>query len=67
MTIGIIGAGSIGAAVARGLARADIPTIISNSRGPESLADLVADIGGPVGAGTREEAAAHRIVLVAVN
>jgi predicted dinucleotide-binding enzyme len=67
MTIGIIGAGSIGAAFARRLARANIPAIISNSRGPESLADLVKDIGGPIRAGTREEAAAQKIVLVAVN
>ena len=67
MTIGIIGAGLIGAAFARRLARAEIPAIISNSRGPQSLADLVKDIGGPIRAGTREEAAAQKIVLVAVN
>jgi 8-hydroxy-5-deazaflavin:NADPH oxidoreductase len=67
MTIGIIGAGLIGAAFARRLVRANVPAIISNSRGPESLVDLVADIGGPVRAGTREEAAAQKIVLVAVN
>ena len=36
MTIGIIGAGSIGAAVARRLAQANIPTILSNSRGGNS-------------------------------
>jgi 8-hydroxy-5-deazaflavin:NADPH oxidoreductase len=67
MTIGIIGAGSIGAAFARRLARAEIPAILSNSRGPGSLADLVADIGGAVRAGTRNEAAAQDLVLVAVN
>jgi predicted dinucleotide-binding enzyme len=67
MTIGIIGAGSIGAAFARKLAQAEIPAILSNSRGPDSLADLVADIGGAVRAGTRNEAAAQDLVLVAVN
>ena len=67
MTIGIIGAGSIGSAFARQLARAKIPAILSNSRGPGSLAALVAEIGGPVRAGTRSEAAAQDVVMVAVN
>jgi predicted dinucleotide-binding enzyme len=67
MTIGIIGAGSIGAAFARRLAAAEIPAILSNSRGPDSLADIIAEIGGSVQAGTREEAAAQNLVLVAVN
>lgn len=67
MTVGIIGAGSIGAGFARRLASADVPGVLSNSRGPESLAEAVADIGGPIRAGTREEAAAQDMVLVAVN
>jgi len=67
MTIGIIGAGLIGAAFARRLAQANLPAILSNSRGPDSLADLVADIGGSIQAGTRDEAAAQDLVLVAVN
>ncbi|HEY2179207.1 MAG TPA: NAD(P)-binding domain-containing protein [Caulobacteraceae bacterium] len=67
MTIGIIGAGLIGSAFARRLAHANLPAILSNSRGPDSLADLIADIGRPVRAGTREEAAAQGLVLVAVN
>jgi predicted dinucleotide-binding enzyme len=67
MTIGIIGAGLIGAAFARRLAHAKVAAVLSNSRGPDSLADLVADIGGPVRAGMREEAAAQDLVLVAVN
>lgn len=66
-TIGIIGAGNIGAAFARALAKHNIPAIISNSRGPESLASLVQTLGPSVRAGTREEAAAQDIVLVAVN
>lgn len=67
MTIGIIGAGSVGTALARRLARASLAGVLSNSRGPESLTDLVADIGGAIRAGTREEAAAQDMVLVAVN
>ncbi|MET4482577.1 NAD(P)-binding domain-containing protein [Bradyrhizobium sp. F1.13.3] len=66
-TIGIIGAGNIGRAIARAFARKGIATTLSNSRGPESLATAVADIGRLVTAGTREEAAAKDIVLVAVN
>ena len=66
-TIGIIGAGAIGAAFARALSRQGIELVIANSRGPESLASLVADLGPTARAGTREEAAAQPIVLVAVN
>jgi predicted dinucleotide-binding enzyme len=54
MTIGIIGAGSIGAVFARKLAHASIPAILSNSHGPGSLADLVADIGGCCPSGDAE-------------
>ena len=67
MTIGIIGAGAIGAAFARRAAKANIPAILSNSREPGSLKGLVAEIGGAVRAGTRQEAAAQDLVLVAVN
>ena len=67
MTIGIIGAGNIGAALAAALGRAGIAAIISNSRGPQSLADLVREAGATISAGTRDEAAAQDIVLVAVN
>jgi predicted dinucleotide-binding enzyme len=67
MPIGIIGAGSIGTAFARRAAQAKISTILSYSREPDSLSGLVADIGGPVRAGTRQEAAVQDLVLVAVN
>lgn len=66
-TIGIIGAGAIGTAFASALARANIPAILSNSRGPASLVDLVSKLGSSIQAGTREEAASSDIVLVAVN
>jgi hypothetical protein len=67
MTIGIIGAGHIGAAFARRLAQANLSAVISNSRGSDSLADLVSDIGGPIRAGSRDEAAAQDLIFVAVN
>lgn len=52
MQIGIIGAGNIGSALARLFARAGHPVMISNSRGPESLAGLVAELDAGVQAGT---------------
>jgi predicted dinucleotide-binding enzyme len=65
--IGIIGAGAIGSAFARALSRKGIEIVIANSRGPETLASLVDELGPTARAGTREEAAAQAIVLVAVN
>jgi predicted dinucleotide-binding enzyme len=67
MTIGIIGSGAIGAAFARTLARAGIEATISNSRGPDSLKELVHELGSSIKAGTREEAARADIVFIAVN
>ena len=66
-TIGIIGAGAIGSAIARALARRNIPAILANSRGPESLAPLVHELGGAITAGSREQAARTDVVFVAVN
>jgi 8-hydroxy-5-deazaflavin:NADPH oxidoreductase len=67
MTIGIIGSGAIGTALARTLARAGIEAIISNSRGPGSLEELVRELGPSIKAGRREEAARTDIVIVAIN
>ncbi|MCO5731311.1 NADPH-dependent F420 reductase [Rhizobium sp. SSA_523] len=66
-SIGIIGAGQIGTAIATALARNNIPATLSNSRGPESLKDVVSALGPVITAGTREEAASKDIVIVAVN
>ncbi len=67
MIIGIIGAGGIGAAFAAQVAKAGYEVIVSNSRGPESLSDLVSKLGRKARAGTREEAAAADIVVLAVQ
>src|SRR6267154_1259944 len=67
MTIGIIGSGAIGTAFAGMLARAGIEATISNSRGPDSLKELVRELGPTIKAGHREEAAHAAIVFVAVN
>lgn len=65
-TIGIIGAGHIGQALARTALRAGRTVVISNSRGPESLAPVVAALGAGVSAGTVREASAAGIVAIAV-
>lgn len=57
MDIGVIGSGNIGANAARLFARAGHDVEISNSRGPETLQDLVEEIGPNVRAATVREAA----------
>ncbi|WP_280949373.1 NADPH-dependent F420 reductase [Neorhizobium galegae] len=66
MTIGIIGAGNIGAAFARTLARNGVRATIANSRGPASLETLTAELSPWISAGTIEEAASADMVLIAV-
>jgi predicted dinucleotide-binding enzyme len=67
MTIGIIGAGHIGSQVARLATRNGHDVVISNSRGPETLADLVKELGPQARAATPEAAgAAGDIVVVTV-
>jgi predicted dinucleotide-binding enzyme len=62
--IGIIGSGSIGGAAARVLSKAGHEVAISNSRGPDSLKELVAEIGDGARAVTPEEAADFGDVVV---
>lgn len=67
MRIGIIGSGNIGATAAQLFARADHDVAISNSRGPETLQELVDNIGPNVRAVTVEEAAEFgEVVLEAI-
>ncbi|WP_416395144.1 MULTISPECIES: NADPH-dependent F420 reductase [unclassified Curtobacterium] len=66
-TIGIIGAGNIGSQLARLAVRTGHEVVIANSRGPETPADLVAELGDGARAATRDEAAAAgEIVVVTV-
>jgi len=66
MLIGIIGAAAVGQAVAGHAIKAGHQVIISNSRGPQTLGDVIAKLGDGARAGTKEEAAAADIVLLAV-
>lgn len=67
MKIGIIGAGNIGATAAKLFVDAGHDIAISNSRGPESLRDVVAELGERAQALTVEEAAKFGdVVLVSI-
>lgn len=56
-TLGIIGSGNIGSAVARLAVASGMNVIIANSRGPESLHQLIEELGPLAKAGTVEDAA----------
>ncbi|HXH39372.1 MAG TPA: NADPH-dependent F420 reductase [Thermoanaerobaculia bacterium] len=67
MNIGIIGAGNIGGTLSRLFIDAGHEVAISNSRGPETLRDLVASLGPKARAVTPSEAARFgEIVLLAI-
>ncbi|MFC5676018.1 NADPH-dependent F420 reductase [Aeromicrobium endophyticum] len=63
-TIGIIGAGEVGSQIARAAIRVGHSVVIANSRGPETLAALVADLGPSARAATAAEAARAGDVVV---
>lgn len=66
-TVGLIGSGKIGSTVASLAVDAGHRAVLSNSRGPETLAGLVAELGPQASAATSQEAAAEGdIVVVAV-
>jgi hypothetical protein len=64
--VGIIGAGRLGQALARTTLRAGRPVVLANSRGPASLASVVADLGPRASAGTVVDAASCAMVALAV-
>src|SRR5579863_1259847 len=51
-TLGLIGSGMIGSALARLAVTAGLDVVLSNSRGPESLSELVAELGEQARAAT---------------
>jgi len=66
-TIGFIGAGHIGSQVARLAVSRGFAVVMSNSRGPETLAALVAELGPNARAATAVDAAkAGDIVVVTI-
>jgi polyisoprenoid-binding protein YceI/predicted dinucleotide-binding enzyme len=67
MKFGMIGAGTLSRAIAGQAIRAGHDVVFSNSRGPETLGDLVDAFGPQVSAGTVAEAGAADLVVLAVN
>jgi predicted dinucleotide-binding enzyme len=67
MSIGIIGTGKIGSAIARAMVRIGQDVTLANRRGPESLQSLLSELGSKAKAGTVAEAAKADLVFVAVN
>jgi len=66
-TIGLIGAGHIGGQLARLAVQHGYDVVVSNSRGPETLEDLVRELGPRARAGTVAQAAeAGDIVVVTI-
>ncbi|PWD49880.1 NADP oxidoreductase [Serinibacter arcticus] len=67
LKVAIVGSGNIGSVVARLAASAGMEVFLSNSRGPETLADLAAELGDRVHASTvREAVAASDVVVVSI-
>ncbi len=63
-TIGLIGSGNIGSTVARLAVAGGHDVVLSNSRGPQTLGDLVAELGDRARAATAQEAAAAGDIVV---
>ena len=67
MKIGFIGAGTVTKTFGRHLISAGHTIIVSNSRGPETLSDFVAALGPNASAGTKQQAAACDMAILATN
>jgi predicted dinucleotide-binding enzyme len=65
-SLGLIGSGHIGSTVARLAVDAGHDVVLSNSRGPETLQDLVEDLGPRARAATTAEAAAADLVVLSI-
>jgi predicted dinucleotide-binding enzyme len=67
MKVGFIGAGNVARTFGRHLLTAGHTIVVSNSRGPETLADFVADLGPGAIAGTKQQAAECDVVVLAAH
>jgi len=67
MKVGFIGAGKVTGTFGRHLINAGHAIVVSNSRGPETLADFVADLGPGAITGTKQQAAECDVVILAVH
>jgi len=65
-TVGIIGAGVAGKAIARVFLTAGRNVVISNSRGPDTLGEVIAELGAGAEAGTAPRAAQAPLVVLSI-
>lgn len=63
-SVGIIGSGMIGSQVARLAIDAGYDVVICNSRGPETLANLISDLGSKAKAATLSEVASTNDIII---
>lgn len=64
-TLGLIGSGMIGTSIARLAISAGMEVVLSNARGPDTLADVAAELGEAARAATPAEAARAADLVVA--
>ena len=67
MKVGFIGAGTVTGTFGRHFLKAGHTIVVSNSRGPETLADFVADLGPGAIARTKQQAADCDVVTLATR
>lgn len=65
-TLGLIGSGHIGSQLARAAVAHGYDVLVSNSRGPDSLSELILELGERATAGTTADAATADLVAVAI-
>lgn len=66
MTFGFIGAGVVAQTIARHVLPFGHEVLLSNSRGPDTLADVVGKLGPGASAGTPQQAAEQDVVVLSV-
>ncbi|APA88236.1 NAD(P)-binding domain-containing protein [Paraburkholderia sprentiae WSM5005] len=67
MKIGFIGAGIVAQSIAKHTLSVGHEVVLSNSREPESLASVIAELGSGAAAGTAKEAAEQDLVVLATK
>jgi predicted dinucleotide-binding enzyme len=67
VNIGFIGAGAVAQTIAKHILPFGHRVVLSNTRGPDSLAQLVEELGSDATAGTVEQATEQDIIVLAVG
>ena len=67
MRVGFIGAGTMAQTIGRHLLNAGHEIVVSNSRGPETLAEIIDQLGQGAKAGTKQQAVDCDVAILATN